>query len=293
VKHDLLLSLARRRKLCSGECEAVVDCFLRAIWRTVLRYGERLENPSCITNFRPGASQQIMFNDCRTLRNEEQILENGFQVSQAVSYPKGTWLAGNALYSDAGDATHENGVNHLFLCLVSDAEVALDRQTWGWHWHSENIRRAVGQNCAHPVWLVKYTHCDGIPMLDEDLDGDDFGYFWGTILDAFGHERMDELCNRVDRRVSLRAQFDDVLIGAGRHRKSRSGGSDVMRGSGHIFQLKHHGQLLHSNLAHTETSTKGSQKKVQERAARMKQKRLSYARRKAACVKMHYFMHAM
>merc|ERR1712066_554496 len=60
----------------------------------------------------------------------------------------GTWFAYGAAYSNGGYAFIDGGgVKHLFVCVVSPEHVVLDNATM----------RVVGQGCAYPLWLLKYT----------------------------------------------------------------------------------------------------------------------------------------
>merc|ERR1712150_90641 len=81
--------------------------------------------------------------------NEDSIKSIGFQVSRCSSGGKnyGTWFAYNAAYSDSGYAfSDQEGVRHLFVCVVCYAEVVRD----------DAVMRVVGQGCAYPMWLLKY-----------------------------------------------------------------------------------------------------------------------------------------
>lgn len=101
--------------------------------------------------FKPGTAVRAMFHGCKTLENEKSILQDGFRVTYCVSGGKnyGTWFAFNAAYSDGGFAFNDScGIRHLFICLVSNAAVVLENQTM----------RVVGQDCAYPCWIIKYTH---------------------------------------------------------------------------------------------------------------------------------------
>merc|ERR1719221_842227 len=93
-----------------------------------------------------------MFHGCRSQENEDSILRRGFQVSQCVSGGAnfGTWFAYNASYSDSGFAYEDSdGIKHLFVCVVSEKKVVLDDQ---------RCMRVVAQDCACPVWLLKYRY---------------------------------------------------------------------------------------------------------------------------------------
>ena len=95
--------------------------------------------------------ETIMFHGCRTRETERRICMNGFDVMLCVSGGSGfgTWLAYSAAYSDAGFAyVDETGASHLFVCAVLASHVTLDNET----------TRAVGSDCAYPLWLVRYRH---------------------------------------------------------------------------------------------------------------------------------------
>merc|ERR1711948_243424 len=152
------------------------------------------------------------------------------------------------------------------LCLVSDAEVVLD---------APEFMRVVGQDCAYPVWLVKYADCEGMPIDNDDSEWE--GYYWYDE----GFEWDDYLIEeKVDRCAALQAEFDDVLGDAGRYRKSRPRRSDVIRGSGHMFQLNQHRELEHSSLAVPQK--RKAQRRTQHSTARLQRKMCSFAMRKAA-----------
>jgi hypothetical protein len=110
----------------------------------------RLQNRAVYKRCAPDGGKTIMFHGCRSHANEENIIQNGFQVSRCVSGGSnfGTWFAYGAAYSDSGYVyTDQSGVRHLFVCVVSYKHTVYDNQ----------LMRVVGQDCAYPLWLLKYT----------------------------------------------------------------------------------------------------------------------------------------
>merc|ERR1711988_206124 len=111
----------------------------------------RIQNDQVYKQFRAGGeSDTIMFHGCRSQSNEDSIITNGFQVKQCMSGGRGfgTWFAYGAAYSNNGYVFVDGGgVRHLFVCVVSPEHVVLDNATM----------RVVGQGCAYPLWLLKYT----------------------------------------------------------------------------------------------------------------------------------------
>eukprot|EP00933_Yihiella_yeosuensis_P075437 TRINITY_DN8483_c0_g1_i3.p1 TRINITY_DN8483_c0_g1~~TRINITY_DN8483_c0_g1_i3.p1 ORF type:complete len:702 (+),score=163.70 TRINITY_DN8483_c0_g1_i3:64-2169(+) len=123
----------------AGEYEAVKDYFTFTLGaRNVQIASIQRVNGNGFQRFRPGNNCRVMFHGCKVIENEERILKEGFQVSQCISGGRnyGTWFAFNAAYSDSGFAFNHNGVRHMFLCLVSDAEVM----------YQTPIMRVVGQD---------------------------------------------------------------------------------------------------------------------------------------------------
>jgi hypothetical protein len=171
------------------EPKAVLDYFLETLGRRNVQFVDvaRVDNPGVRSRFRAGCAARIMFHGCRSQENEDKILQNGFQVSHCVSGGRnyGTWFAYNASYSDGGFAhVDSDGVKHLFLNIVSDARVVQE---------SAGSHRVVAQDCAYPVWLVRYRdicpgNCDG----DYDYDYESvctvyyYGDAWKDALEAFG-----------------------------------------------------------------------------------------------------------
>merc|ERR1712151_425244 len=93
--------------------------------------------------------ETLMFHGCRSMENEDSISKDGFQVSCCRSGGQnyGSWFAYNASYSDGGYAfTDGSGIKHLFVCAVSRQEVV----------RNDSVMRVVGQDCAYPMWIVKY-----------------------------------------------------------------------------------------------------------------------------------------
>lgn len=91
-----------------------------------------------------------MFHGCRSAVNEVSIIQNGFAVDKCVSGGAnyGTWLAYIAAYSDSGFAFQDaEGFRHLFVALVTEKDVKRD---------DGQVMRVVGQNCAYPLYVLKY-----------------------------------------------------------------------------------------------------------------------------------------
>jgi len=110
----------------------------------------RLQNRAVYARYTRNGEETIMFHGCRSQANEESIIQNGFLVSRCVSGGSnfGTWFAYGAAYSDGGYVyTDQSGVRHLFVCVVSYNHTVCDT----------NLMRVVGQDCAYPLWLLKYT----------------------------------------------------------------------------------------------------------------------------------------
>jgi hypothetical protein len=165
----------------------VADYFFETLGRRNVQVVEvsRIENLRVRSRFRAGGDARVMFHGCRSQSNESQILANGFQVSKCVSGGAnfGTWFAYNAGYSDGGFTYVDcHGMKHLVLCIVSEKEVARDDKA---------CMRVVAQDCAYPVWLLKYIDlndvCDGSCMYQcdrgsyaaysdylDDFDDDDY-----------------------------------------------------------------------------------------------------------------------
>merc|ERR1711920_1118867 len=130
-----------------------------------------------------------------------------------------------------------------------------------------------------------YTDCGGISIHGDEVYDDawnawDPWYDWCYSLSEDYAETIYEPLalkyQHKDKRDALQAKFDDVMDDAGRHRKWRPRGSDVMRGSGHSFQLKHY-----RTLSQKAASRSNSQTKIQDHAAHMQRKMISCARRNA------------
>lgn len=136
----------------SGEFKAVEAYFSSTLGaRSVTIHSIESVSGGGRAKFRPGTERRIMFHGCKCLANETRIVATGFQVSSCVSGGAnyGTWFAYNAAYSDSGFAFNDaSGIRHMFVCVVSNAHVVMDT----------NAMRVVGQHCAYPRWIVKYTH---------------------------------------------------------------------------------------------------------------------------------------
>lgn len=101
-----------------------------------------------------------MFHGCKTAVNEASIMRDGFQVSVCTSGGRGfgTWFAYAAQYSNHGytyvePVQSEAPLKHLFVCVVSYKHTVKDDHTM----------RVVGQGCAYPLWLVRYTEPVQVP----------------------------------------------------------------------------------------------------------------------------------
>merc|ERR1711971_1484265 len=140
-----------------NEYKVVTGYFLKTIARSNVRILElsRLQNQVLWKRFAHHAGhyrdQTVMLHGCRSQANEDAIRKDGFQVSccRSGGANYGTWFAYQASYSDGGyvyiDAA---GVRHIFVCLVAKQSVVRDDATM----------RVVGQDCAYPFWLLRYTH---------------------------------------------------------------------------------------------------------------------------------------
>jgi hypothetical protein len=144
----------------SSEYKAVAEYFCKTVGAAGRDYTivsvTRAYNPTTYSRYvqssrKPShhGREMLMFHGCRTQANENSILSTGFQVSKCTSGGTnfGTWFAYGAAYSDSNYAWDDNdGIRHLFLCIVSDRRVVLDNVTM----------RVVGQDCAYPLWLLRY-----------------------------------------------------------------------------------------------------------------------------------------
>lgn len=136
------------------EHQAVAEYFastLLACTPVRVRSVTRLHNAEVYRRYsRTVASgETLMFHGCKTARNEEGIIRRGFDVSCCKSGGAryGTWLAYSATYSNAGYVRVDtSGLRHIFVCVVSYHQVVRDDATM----------RVVGQDCAYPIWLLKY-----------------------------------------------------------------------------------------------------------------------------------------
>merc|ERR1712154_183455 len=137
----------------SAEFHAVTDYFLSTLNRGDEIYSlTRLQNANVFQRFAANETDEeltVMFHGCRSHTNEESIRMNGFQVSHCRSggHNFGTWFAYNAKYSDAGYVfMDEEGFHHIFVCVVSRRYVVKD----------DHVMRVVAQDCAYPLWLLRY-----------------------------------------------------------------------------------------------------------------------------------------
>lgn len=139
----------------SGDEFLAVSSYFRGTlgWLPTIVSIERVQNQNVYSRFK-GANEPgltIMFHGCRSQVNEDSIVRDGFQISKCRSGGAnyGIWCAYSSSYSDSGFVFHEsNGLRHIFVVAVSRTKVMLDNQTM----------RVVGQDCAYPLWLVKYKH---------------------------------------------------------------------------------------------------------------------------------------
>jgi len=122
-------------------------------WLPTIVSIERVQNQQVYSRFKgvnePGLT--IMFHGCRNLGNEDSIVRNGFQISKCRSGGAnyGIWVAYASSYSDSGFVFQDcEGIKHIFVVVVSRTKVVLDNQTM----------RVVGEDCAYPLWLVKYRN---------------------------------------------------------------------------------------------------------------------------------------
>mmetsp|Transcript_137179 Transcript_137179/g.273723 ORF Transcript_137179/g.273723 Transcript_137179/m.273723 type:complete len:449 (+) Transcript_137179:92-1438(+) len=139
----------------SGDEFLAVTSYFRGTlgWLPTIVSIERVQNEEVYSRFKginePGLT--IMFHGCRSPANEDSIVRDGFLVSKCRSGGTnyGTWCAYAASYSDSGFVFQErDGLKHIFVVVVSRTKVVLDNQTM----------RVVGQDCAYPLWLVKYRN---------------------------------------------------------------------------------------------------------------------------------------
>jgi len=137
---------------CSEEFNAVTSYFRGTLgWLPTICGVQRVQNHNIYTKFKgrgePGLT--MMFHGCRSMGNETNILQNGFQVSKCISggHNYGTWCAYASAYSDSGFVFVEgSGIRHIFLVVVSHGHVVLDNPTM----------RVVGQDSVYPLWLITY-----------------------------------------------------------------------------------------------------------------------------------------
>merc|ERR1712217_767112 len=192
----------------------------------------------------------------------------------------GAWFAADAAYSDGSFAIRErNGVKHLFLCLVSDANVVLEY---------DDYIRVVGQDCAYPVWLIKYIDCHstffgGEGLCPEDaaenlcyhfdaLGGYAFYFYRGMWQEDFEHVYERFIATRGCAMRNPVATEGEVLFDAGSHRKHQLGRSDVLRGSRKPFQERLRNKRPYKSTADAWFSQRMSEKRAQASIERAKQK---------------------
>jgi len=134
----------------SEEFKAVAKYFMYTLCSGACILGlTRIQNQRTYSRYRGDGDQTVMFHGCRSKQNEENIINNGFQVSKCTSGGRGfgTWFAYGASYSNSGFVyIDEKEVRHLFVCIVSYQHTVLDN----------GIMRVVGQDCAYPRWLLTY-----------------------------------------------------------------------------------------------------------------------------------------
>jgi hypothetical protein len=135
----------------STEYDAVVDHFLRTVCVPGISIVElrRVQNLPVYARYRSIGNETVMFHGCQTQANEDSIIRDGFQVSCCRSGGQGfgTWLAYGAAYSNGGFAFDDaDGARHIFVCMASYNHTVMDNCTM----------RVVGQDCAYPLWLLKY-----------------------------------------------------------------------------------------------------------------------------------------
>jgi len=124
------------------------------LYRPEIRSISRVQNYETFERFRANAGNTIMFHGCKSDGNERAIAFEGFQVSKCKSNwhgrGAGSWFAYNAKYSDSSGFVYPDaeGIRHIFMCIVSTVDVRLDDATM----------RVVGQDCAVPLWIVKYVN---------------------------------------------------------------------------------------------------------------------------------------
>lgn len=95
------------------------------------------------------SGETLMFHGCKNAGNEESIIRKGFDVSccRSGGAGYGTWLANSANYSNNGYVRIDSsGVRDIFVCVVSYHHVVRNDATM----------RVVGQDCAYPLWMLKY-----------------------------------------------------------------------------------------------------------------------------------------
>eukprot|EP01065_Artemidia_motanka_P029067 TRINITY_DN34_c0_g2_i2.p2 TRINITY_DN34_c0_g2~~TRINITY_DN34_c0_g2_i2.p2 ORF type:complete len:121 (+),score=13.00 TRINITY_DN34_c0_g2_i2:465-827(+) len=96
-----------------------------------------------------GTPDRVMFHGCKSAANEEAICTEGFRIDRCRSMTgrgAGTWFASNPSYSHNGFAFQLGGWMHLFMCLVSRADVRQD----------DGSIRVVGSDCAYPLYILCY-----------------------------------------------------------------------------------------------------------------------------------------
>merc|ERR1712187_698498 len=141
--------------------EIVSAYFRKTLGRSNVRVVEvaRLQNPELYSRYLRDTGETLMFHGCRSMENEDSISKNGFQVSCCRSGGQnyGSWFAYNASYSDGGYAfTDGSGIKHLFVCAVSRQNVV----------RNDSVMRVVGQDCAYPLWIIKYRDFSWASMRD-------------------------------------------------------------------------------------------------------------------------------
>eukprot|EP00759_Apiculatamorpha_spiralis_P008099 PhF_6_TR15067/c0_g1_i2/m.23682 len=115
---------------------------------TVLKRIERIQNPNVWNAFHKEKPHRRFYHGCRTLENENSIIQKGFDVKCCASGGQnfGTWFAYDPNYSLGGFAhIDENGHYHLFICDVVTEKPKL---------HHPDSMIVVGQSMAYPSYLV-------------------------------------------------------------------------------------------------------------------------------------------
>jgi hypothetical protein len=134
-----------------AEFQLVTAHFLQTLGKSsTVHQVQRVMNPVIWRQLVQSGNVTFMFHGCKTEANEAAIVQQGFRVDLCKSGGSnfGTWFAYNSQYSDGNFAFNDaNGWRHLFVCCVSKHQVKKDNPGM----------RVVGQGCAYPMWIVKYS----------------------------------------------------------------------------------------------------------------------------------------